>query len=122
MKKYLLINNYTCYAYDDDDLTSNVYTLGDYDTVAECLEVAKSEIRGQAEENAENMFELDDTDEEIIAQAKQEYIDRYCEGQSDFEVGEDGFFRPGATRYILEHWYAGGSYRVENQFMVVRIF
>lgn len=113
MKKFLLIDNYTNYSYDDNDLTSNVFVVGDYDTIEQCLEACENEIENQAKENAKAVCEDD--------QEKQEYIEAYCCDAMLFGVVDEDFARPGANRYVMEHWADGGSYKLENQFMVVRI-
>lgn len=113
MEKFLLINNYTNYSYDDDDLTSNVFVIGDFDSIEKCIDACEDELVSQAQENASCM--------DLEGDAFQEYVDRYVEGRTDNEITDDDFHRVGANRYIFDHWYNGGNYRVENQFMVVRI-
>lgn len=121
MEKYLLINNYTNYSYDDDDLTSNAFTVGSFESIEKCYDAIEDELLGQACENAENMFELDDCEEAIIKEEKKEYVDNYCSGYNSFGITEEDLTYEGANRYMAEHWYNGGNYRVENQFLVIRV-
>lgn len=121
MEKYLLINNYSNFGYDDDELTSNVYVVGSYDTIEKCLSACEDEIYDQAVENAECMFDLDDADEETISQGKQEYIDNFCYNHRRFGITEEDFAVVGASHYVMEHWADGGNYKLENQFLAVRI-
>ena len=119
MKKYLLIDTYSNYGYDDDDLSVNSFVLGDFETLDECAEAVKAEIISQANENAMGIYDLEEgettTDSEI-------YVYAYCDKINiHVELDDNSFAREGANRMLAEHWYNGGNYLVENQFLVIRV-
>lgn len=119
MKKYLLIDAYANYSYDDDFNSVNQFVVGDFDTIDECIEAVKAEIISQANENAMGIYDLEEGEHTPDSEV---YVYDYCDKiDIHVELDDDSFAREGANRELAEHWYNGGNYTVDNKFMIVRI-
>lgn len=110
MEKYLLINNYTNYSYDDE-ITSNAYVIGSFDSIEKCIDACEDDLLDQAQNNVSDL-----PDEEA-----KEYIDKYVSGFNNNGITEEDFRCVGDFHYVMEHWYNNGNEKIENQFMVVRL-
>lgn len=114
MKKYLLLCTFATYGYDDDDLCTNTFQVGNFDTLEECYEACKAEIEDQAM-NSADAYENDEDQQK-------EFIKDFCSGVSKTgKIDDSSFARPLADRIIFEHWYDGGNYRTENTFTAIKI-
>lgn len=114
MKKYLLICTFATYGYDDDDMCANTFQVGNFDTLEECYEACKVEIKDQAL-NSADAFEADED-------RQKEFIEDFCKDTSKVGgIDDDSFARPLADRIIFEHWYMGGNYKTRNIFTVIKI-
>lgn len=113
MKKYLLINNYLNYSRDDEEVTSSMCVMGDFDSIEDCITTCENDIIDQAKENAGGMG--------LEGAEAEEYINHYTNGYTIHHLYDDDFTKEGASRCIYEHWYSNKEYSIENQFMVVRI-
>lgn len=113
MKKYLLICTFATYGYDDDEMCANTFQVGNFDTLEECYNACKAEVRDQAINTADGY----DDDE-----YRNEIIEDFC--KNAFKTGgidDDYFAKPLADGIIFEHWYTGGNYKTRNIFTVIKI-
>ena len=59
MEKYLVIANFACYDACEDDLYTSQWAVGTFDTIGECFESAKEDLRQVARDHYECVLDTD---------------------------------------------------------------
>ena len=62
-KNYLLLANFAGYDKDEEELFTNKWTVGSFDTLEECYEECEKDIMQVATDTFEPMFDEDEVDE-----------------------------------------------------------
>ena len=60
MEKFMVVGNFACQSYIEDDLYSSQWTLGIFDTVEECFKVAKADLKQVARDHYECFLDTDE--------------------------------------------------------------
>ena len=118
LKKYMLIAS--CGMREDDDGTVDVYSLpiGFFDTYEEALEEAKEDLIGEAQNQAECLYDPEDDEEDynnfVSEYTEQQYVSTYPD--EELETLKIGDQRP-----ILESSYYAASWAHIHTYYIVKL-
>ena len=93
MSKYLLLCTFSCHEVDDDELFTNHWKVGEFNSIQDCYDNGIDDIRSVGEDSLEGMFDLDDETEQ---EKYLEEVNDYCKGYELIHRDEKDFklFKP----------------------------
>lgn len=117
MSRYLVVASVACQ--DEDDILTNNYQVGVYDSVSEAIEEARFDLRGEIMNDRSDFY--DPEDEEGRVNLEDDVSEKMGWARVNSYLTESDFARPFADRHVIS-WKSRDYANVQRYlYTVIRI-